>query len=230
LKIYGHGSLEPDNLINSRGSFLRLARLGIDGVELDVRRTVDDALVVIHDARYPDGRAVDETTAVDRPDEILLLAEALDLCGGLEVNIELKNYPEGECFDPDERLADRVVELLGHRGHQDRVIASSFGLACIDRVRALRPEIPTAHLVLSRRLAVEVVRPAVEHDHGLVHPYESMVDEDFMACCRGANLRVNVWTGFDETEETIESLLGLGVDGVITANPQRALRVRAAEA
>jgi glycerophosphoryl diester phosphodiesterase len=226
LRIYGHGSLEPGNVINSRESFVRLSGLGIEGVELDVRRTRDDALVVIHDPHYLDGRAVDETPVADRPDEILLLAEALDLCEGLELNIELKNYPQGECFDPDERIADRVVELLGHRGHRDQVIASSFGLACIDRVRALRPEIPTAHLVLSRRPAAEVVRPAIEHHHGLVHPYESMVDEEFMACCRDANLRVNVWTGFDETEETIESLLSLGVDGVITANPQQVRRVR----
>jgi len=226
VRIYGHGTVEPENLINSRASFVRLVGLGIDGVELDVRRTRDDALVVIHDAQFLDGRPVDTTLVDDRPEEILLLAEALDLCEGHEVNIELKNHPEGEAFDPEERIADRLVELLGDRAHQDRVIVSSFGLACIDRVRALRPEIPTAHLVLSRRPATEVIRPAIDHGHGLVHPHESMVDAEFMACCRQADLRVNVWTGFDETEETIESLLDLGVDGVITANPQRARRRR----
>ncbi len=81
MKIYGHGSLEPGNLINSRASFVRLAGLGIDGVELDVRRSRDDRLVVIHDAAYTDGRAVDATASVARPADVLLLGEALDLCG-----------------------------------------------------------------------------------------------------------------------------------------------------
>ena len=226
MRIYGHGTLERDNVINSRASFLRLAGLGIDGVELDVRRTRDSALVVIHDAHYLDGRAVDETAVDDRPAPILLLGDALDLCEGLEVNVELKNHPEEEGFDPDERVADLLVELLDRRERRDRVLASSFGPGCIDRLRALSPETPTAHLGLSRRPAVEVVQPTVDHGHGIVHPYVSMVDAAFMAACRERRLGVNVWTGFDETKEMIESLIEFGVDGVITADPQRARRVR----
>jgi glycerophosphoryl diester phosphodiesterase len=226
VKIYGHGSLEPGNLINSRASFVRLAGLGIDGIELDVRRSRDDRLVVIHDAAYSDGRAVDATASVARPSEVLLLGEALDLCAGLEVNVELKNHPRDEGFDPSERIADLLVRLLADRGGRDRVIVSSFGIACIDLVRTLRPEIPTAHLVLSRRSAAEVIRPAIEHGHRLLHPYESMVDEVFVAACRAADLAVNVWTGDDESDQTIAALCRLGVDGVITADPGRARRVR----
>ncbi len=88
--------------------------------------------------------------------EVLLLAEALDLCAGLNVNIELKNHPREETFDPDERIADLCVALLDGRGGVDDVIVSCFGLGCIDRVIELRPQTPTALLLLSRRPAEEL--------------------------------------------------------------------------
>lgn len=221
MKIFGHGTQQPDNLINSWASFRALAAAGFHGVELDVRRTADDGLVVIHDAAYDDGRPVDETLFDDRPQTVAALAEALDLCAGMVVNIELKNYPGDPAFDPRETIADRTLELLHHR-RDDTVIVSSFGLACIDRIRALDPSIDTAHLVLSRRPAVDVVQPAVDHGHRIVHPYISMVDEAFMRAVRSAGLAVNVWTGFDETDEDVERMVGLGVDGLITARPERA--------
>ena len=60
----------------------------------------------------------------------------------------------------------------------------------------------------------------------MIHPFVSMVDETFMKVARDADLRVNVWTHFDETDETIETLLAFEVDGVITGFPERALRYR----
>ncbi len=221
MKIYGHATQEPDNRINSRASFRALADAGFHGVELGVRRTADDHLVVIHDAAYGDGRPVDETLFDDRPEAVVTLAEALDLCAGMVVNIELKNHFGDPAFDPGEAIADLTLELL-HDRRNDTVVVSSFGLACIDRVRETDPSIDTAHLVLSRRPAVDVVRPAVDHGHRIVHPYIPMVDEAFMAAARSAGLMVNVWTGFDETGEDVERMVALGVDGLITAGPERA--------
>ena len=49
-----------------------------------------------------------------------------------------------------------------------------------------------------------------------------MVDEAFLGAARGAGLTVNVWTGFDETGDDIERMAALGVEGLITARPERA--------
>ncbi len=49
MLIFGHGTEEHGNRINSRESFVALAKLGIDGVELDVRSSRDGELLVIHD-------------------------------------------------------------------------------------------------------------------------------------------------------------------------------------
>ena len=48
----GANRLAPENTVAGHG---RAVELGADGVELDVHRTADGALVVRHDADTPDG-------------------------------------------------------------------------------------------------------------------------------------------------------------------------------
>ena len=48
---------------NTLGSFLAALEAGVTWVEVDVRRTADDALVVAHDAAYADGAFVVDLTA-----------------------------------------------------------------------------------------------------------------------------------------------------------------------
>jgi glycerophosphoryl diester phosphodiesterase len=199
---------------------------GADGVELDVRRCANGALVVIHDSTFADGRPVATTNGDDRPNDVLLLAEVLDLCEGLTINIEIKNYPQDEAYDPSEQIADDVVAVVESQARVDDVIVSCFGTGALTRTNELNAQIRTAHLVLSRRAPAEVLKPCVVHAQHIVHPYVSMVDAEFMKVARQHNLAVNVWTGPDETDETITDLVALGVDGVITADPSRAVRVR----
>ena len=192
---------------------------GADGVELDVRRTADDQLVAIHDHQLPNGRAIAATRRSDLPADIATLSEVLDLCAGLVVNIEIKNFRSDPGFDPSERITDLVVDLLEARRLGDNVIVSSFGMGCIDRVRARQPALPTAALLLSRRPVEQVLGPVVEHGHRIVHPYDTMVDPAFMAFARSHSLEVNVWFGDDESAARIEELIGFGVDGIITSDP-----------
>ncbi len=225
MLIFGHGTLDAGNLINSRESFAIVHASGADGVELDVRRCADDSLVVIHDPDFDDGRPVVEAPGMERPDDVLLLDEALELCAGLIVNIEIKNYPADVAFDPSERVVDLVAQLLDDRERKDRVLVSCFGIASLDRTRVLRPDLDTAHLVFSRKPAVEVVATCVAHGHNIINPYAGMVDQAFMDEARSHGLRVNVWSGWDETAEQVTALAELGVDGIITGHPARAIGV-----
>jgi glycerophosphoryl diester phosphodiesterase len=144
----GAKALAPENTIEA---FVAAARLGADGVELDVHRAADGALVVHHaaDARSVGvlaQRALSEIRAA-RPD-IPTLDEALDACAGLLVNIEVKNLPGDADYDPGEYVAAAVVELLQARRPRDEVLVSSFNLASVDRVRELDAEMPTGFLTL----------------------------------------------------------------------------------
>jgi len=63
-------------------------------VELDARRTAEGDVIVHHDAHLADGRAIVELGAHDLPEHVCSLADALDACEGMSVNIEIKNWPD----------------------------------------------------------------------------------------------------------------------------------------
>jgi glycerophosphoryl diester phosphodiesterase len=214
--VFGHGP-EDDvaHAINRLPSFGWCRDLGADGVECDVRRCADGSLVVVHDAVLADGRAVAACAWDELPAEIPPLAAVLEACTGLVVNLELKNFPRDPAYDPDQRLTRAVVELLRSRGGVDRVLVSCFDTGAIDVAGAAG--LDTALLLLSRRPAGEVLDVAVRHGHRVVHPYDTMVDEAFVAAARARGLAVNVWFGDDVSAGRLAELVDLGVDGLITS-------------
>ena len=224
VTVFGHGRVDGVGApLNTLASFGECRRRGADGVELDVRRTGDDRLVVLHDATF-EGHPIDETDSGELPRDVPHLAEALDECRGLTVNIELKNFPSDPGFDPRQRLTHLVIELLGQRDGDDQVLLSCFDLAALDLVLREAPWLPTAVLLLSRRSPRALLAPVVEHGHLVVHPYDTMVDEGFMALARDAGLAVNPWLG-DVGAGRMQELLGLGVDGLITSEVSTARAV-----
>jgi glycerophosphoryl diester phosphodiesterase len=218
MLLFAHGSDDPGDELNSPASFTRLASLDIDGIELDVRRTRDDVLISRHDPSFADGRAVRDTLFADVPADTATLEHALDVCAGLIVNIEIKNYSIDPGFDDDERVTDDVLDLLSARGDRDHVIISSFGPACLQRVRRRRPDLPTATLLYYPDDPDVALDRVVAEGHPLVHPYEPHVDDAFIAAARRRGLGVNVWT-MDEGAATVQRLMALGVDGLITGRP-----------
>ena len=99
---------------------------GADGVELDVHRTADDAIVVHHDAEAAAGRAGRPDARGDprrRPD-IPTLAEVLDVCAGSLVNIEIKNLPGDADYDRGDRrpARRRAARATRRRGRRDRLV------------------------------------------------------------------------------------------------------------
>lgn len=223
VQVFGHGDGLPGNELNSRASFHALMATLVDGVELDVRRTADDTLVVHHEPAVGD-RSVADTTFVHLPPELVTFGEALDICAGRIVNIEVKNHPADPAYDPEERVTDLVLDLLERRGRHDRVIVSSFGMGAIDRVRARRPDLPTAALLYRHGQTPGALDHVVARGHRIVHPFAPFADERFVHECRVRGLAVNTWTVRDDEAE-LARLIALGVDGLITGAPARALRL-----
>ncbi|HEY3096031.1 MAG TPA: glycerophosphodiester phosphodiesterase [Acidimicrobiia bacterium] len=223
----GARRVAPENTIEA---FLAAAQLGADGVELDVHRTADGALVVHHDADAPGvgvlaQRALSEVRTA-RPD-IPTLDEALDACAGMLVNVEVKNLPGDTDYDPTDGAAAAVVELLRRRELRDDVLVSSFNLATADRVRALDDSIPTGFLTLVGMDPVNGVEVAHAHGHGALHPdVRSLTDtvaEDTVARAHELQMAVNVWTVNGEDE--MRRLTAAGVDALITDVPDVARRI-----
>jgi glycerophosphoryl diester phosphodiesterase len=206
----GANRLAPENTV---AAMQAAVERGADGVELDVHRSADGALVVRHDATTPAGPVGELTVARLRElePELPVLAEVLDVCRGLLVNVEIK--------DPDPRVVDGVVALLAEResGGADHVLVSSFALETVDRVRKLDPALPTGFLSFGLDPNTALLL-AYEHGHRAVHPDVwtlTTVDAgDLVVRAHDLGLEVNVWTVNDEAQ--LHTLATSGVDAVIT--------------
>jgi glycerophosphoryl diester phosphodiesterase len=217
----GASAAAPENTLEA----FRLAReLGADWVELDARRTADGAVIVHHDAHLADGRAIVELDRAALPASVCDLADALDACEGMSINIEIKNWPADPDFDETERVAEQVVELVRDRGLHDRVLISCFHYPTIERVRALDPAIPTAflHLLIDRSWA-DLANEVAAAGHAALHPWDGLVDAELVAAAKAQGLEVNVWTVDDP--ERMAQLIDLGVDGLCTNVPDVARRI-----
>jgi glycerophosphoryl diester phosphodiesterase len=215
----GASAVRPENTVEA---FVEAGRLGADGVELDVRRTADGQLAVRHDPTLDDGRSIVDLAAEELPPSVPLLAAALDACGGMVVNVEIKNLPHEPDFDPEAAtVVLAVVGELRRRGRPERFLVSSFHPVTVDRVRREAPELPTALLVHRAFAPAMAVELAAAAGHVALHPHHSLVDAGLVEECHDAGLRVNVWTVDDPAR--IRALADLGVDGVVTNVPDVAV-------
>ncbi|HVT76147.1 MAG TPA: glycerophosphodiester phosphodiesterase [Acidimicrobiales bacterium] len=221
MKILGHRGASAEVHENTLEAFTRAFELGADGVELDVRRTKDGALVVHHDAAVVTGRLIVESNEMEVPLYVPHLEAALDVCPGF-VNIEIKNVPIDPDFDPEERVAAGVVAMVRRLKIADRVVVSSFGLAAIDAVRAADPSIPTGWLTISAYDQLQALRTVVEHGHGAIHPHHTAVTTELAYAARDAGVVINTWTVDDPVEMC--RLADLGVNAIITNDVALALQ------
>ena len=220
--VIGHRGASASAPENTVTAFRLAAEIGADAVELDVRRGRGGAMVVHHDAHLRDGRAVLDLAESDLPAAVPTFRQALDACGTMIVNVEIKNDPTEPDFDPTEALADHVASELARRGGGRRWLVSSFRLATVDRMRAALPSARTALLTMA--LTPRAIEVAATHGHGAIHPFVDTVDEVGIRRAHAAGLAVNVWTCNDP--DRMAELIAWGVDGICTDLPDAALEVR----
>jgi glycerophosphoryl diester phosphodiesterase len=162
-KLVGHRGacdVAPENTL---ASFERAWRDGADIVELDVRLSVDQHVVVLHDAmldRTTDGtgyvgdRTLAELRRLDAGawfdvqyagERVPTLAEVLDWARDkVGLLLELKYEPFG-AFDP--ALVPRVVAAVVAAGADDRVAAISYQPKGLGQLKGLAPDIPAGPLL-----------------------------------------------------------------------------------
>ncbi len=209
----GASAAHPENTV---AAFAAAGPLGADAVELDARRTAEGAVVVSHDDILADGRILVETRRPDLPDSVPTLAEALDACGDLIVNIEIKNLPGDADFDPADRVAEAVVAEVEARGSAARTLVSCFHRPTIDRVRQRAPDLATAllHIHVDGATALADV---VAHGHRALHPWAGWITPDLVAEAHSHGVAVNAWT-VDDPDDMVR-LASWGVDGIVTNVP-----------
>ncbi|MHB1709816.1 MAG: glycerophosphodiester phosphodiesterase [Acidimicrobiales bacterium] len=217
VAIWAHrGSSDPDRGIseNTLEAFGRAGRLGADGIELDIRLTRDGAVVVHHSPGILGIGEVAALQANELPDHVPLLADVLDLCTGMTLNIEVKNLPIEAGYDPDETAARLVAGLVADAGLADGVIVSSFWPPTLEAAVDAVPAVPTGLLLAEWADPIHGLELARESGCRAVHPHWSRVTASLVDQAHAVGLSVNAWTVNDSA--TLVAVARCGVDTVIT--------------
>lgn len=232
----GASSLAPENTLAAVHKGLELE---VDLIEIDVHRSLDGELVVIHD------ETVDRTTSGKGRVKNLTLSELKKLDAGrwfklsfwgeriptlrevLEATkdktillIELKG----------ERTEARTVDLVRELGMENQVIIQSFDFQQIQKVKQRAPEIPTMWLVREPDHSAEPKRAAnwmaniAEYvgasGIGVRHNWHT---PELMDTARERDLAVFVWTVDDKA--ALQHFIEAGVHGIITNRPQDLIKL-----
>ena len=228
--VFGHRGASAYAPMNTLPAFELAAELGADGIELDVHRTRDGEVVIVHDFDVDEttdgqGRVVDMTLAqlkeLDagswfdedfRGVRVPTLNEVFEAVGSkLYINIEIKSVTA-----ETDGIEQCVADLIQHYGMRKYVIVSSFNPLAIIRFRQIMPdvalgslyapELPTWPLDTLNRLSYEAI-----------HPYHEIIDAEFVEVAKSKGEFINAWTVNDPVRAKV--LGDLGVDGIITDRP-----------
>jgi len=215
LKIGHRGAraYEPENTLRS---FKKALELGVDAVELDVRRTKDDEVVVIHDAevdRTTDGQGlVSELTlkeikqlVTEKGEKIPTLEEALEfLDKKVKIIIELKEIG----------LEEKVLELIWEKGLEKNIIIVSFHEETLRNVRAMDDEIETGLIYVRHK---NPIKTALDLRANYLLPLYRFTHTANVQKAHKNGLKVMVWT-INKPEEVSE-YIKKGVDGITSDRP-----------
>ena len=149
--VFGHRGASAHAGDNTIEAFELAVAHGADGVELDVRFTADEVIVLHHDADIGEmGPLIHHDFATLRRThpEIPTLDEALEVLVDLIINVEIKNWPMDPDHDPDHRMAEAVARWVARHDIRDRVIVTSFIPETCAAVREADDSLTTGRLVL----------------------------------------------------------------------------------
>ena len=202
-------------------AFIAAKDLGVDGVELDVRRTADGQLVVHHDPKIDD-TVIALAQRSELPEYVPSLEEVMDVCRGIRVNVEIKNirHSSEPTYDETGDFARQVIGYLRESSWTESVVISSFDLATCAIVRSLEPEIAIGWLIWDVELSSALTQA---HVLGLdaVNPYFSTVTPEAMDLAHDLDLEINAWTV--NNPDDIKAMAALGVATIITDDPRLAM-------
>ncbi|HXC19824.1 MAG TPA: glycerophosphodiester phosphodiesterase [Acidimicrobiales bacterium] len=216
IDVFAHRGLHTIERENTIAAFRAAVELGVDGVELDVRRTLDGVLVVHHD-QVIGPLAIARSARSALPDYVPTLAAALESLEGVRVNVEIKNgRGTDEIYDETGELTREVLACVEASGWTERASISCFDLATCAVVRSLNRDITVAWLLWDVAANDALVQA---HVLGLnaVNPHFTTVDADVVTRARDLHLDVNVWT-VNRTED-LERMTEANVACIITDDP-----------
>lgn len=249
----GASGLAPENTM---AAFEKALELGVDQIELDVRHTLDEEIIVFHDQRL-DRLALDtlgnkvtgdvhdytleEIKQFDvgtwfdskfSDQRIPTLKEALDFIDGrCKVLIEIKHMDHPHYHD----FAEKLVEVvMGEKNGEDWIILQSYEPKYLDEVHDLDSLIETKALIIGEDSA-PLIAFYIETRMHMGRAKESnrmkAINPEWTTLSPRRVFQMHA-KGFEvhaypvNTKDDMVKMLNAGVDGIITDFPNIAIDLR----
>lgn len=229
--IIAHRGASAYDTENSPGAFRKAFELGADAIELDLWKTADDSLVVIHDrttGRVADrDLAVPETTAAElrtlrlrNGEKIPYLSEVLPLLPpGKKIVIEIKCYNEKGSTG---KVFPQLKTLLQQSGRMNDAIIISFGAEALAEAKQCLPANKCYFLSGKENSGDELVALCKQYGFDGLNVHYKILTESLREKTRAAGLDLLTWTVDDP--KIIKSVSGK-VRSITTNKPDIALKI-----
>ena len=195
----------PDNTLEA---FEAAMQLPVDGIECDVRETVDGRFVMFHDAEI-EGRQIAGMSLAEIREMTLAggvrvptLEQTLVQCRDrVFLNVEIKQVSSLWQF----------IQLIRSRTDAKTVILTSFDRDLVFRLATAAPDFRRGVITATEEDFIALAKKTVTD---LIAPYFRHVNGDLVSRARAAGLPVFVWGCGDIAE--VRAALEMGIDGIIT--------------
>jgi glycerophosphoryl diester phosphodiesterase len=223
--VYAHRGANKFAPENSLAAFQKAIDMGADGIELDVRFTADEDVIVFHDRnanRMTGVRASIQRLALPEikrlrlfhsqfgSERIPVLQEVLDLAGDdVLINIDVKK----ESFSKN-GFEEKIVSILKDFGLEDNIVISSFNPFVLKRFSILNPGIHLGFIFRNRSSMMMLNGHPVRS----LHARHSLLSKKYLQALENRGNRIYAWTVDDE--QIMFELIRKEVDGIITNKPE----------
>jgi glycerophosphoryl diester phosphodiesterase len=227
----GASAYAPENTI---AAFDKAVEMKADYIEIDVQRSKDGKLVLIHDTtvdRTTDGSGkvgnltFKELRNLDAGSwkgeqfagaQIPTFDEILDRYHGkIGILIELKApelYPGIE-----ENVAKELKERNLDKPQNEKIIVQSFNHKSMKKMNELLPKVPIGVLTSSSADTTEQALQEFSTYADYFNPSYGIVTEDLVNQVHSLGMKIGSWTV--RSQKAADFLLGVGVDAIITDYP-----------
>ncbi|QFU82840.1 glycerophosphodiester phosphodiesterase [Natronorubrum aibiense] len=219
-KVIGHRGAEGLAPPNTLASIQRALEVGVDGIELDVRRTSDGELLLFHDPVLDwnsTGQGWIESTpwgeiqgAQIDGEPLITLPDALEVIAETDVSLYLELKQAG--------YTDAVLETVDEYGLLDRLTVIAFETAALDP--AQRRGVSTG--LIGSAPTSQLVADAANYgtDSAFCH-YAPHLTAQFVDDVKAEGQTAGVWKLVD-TEETVRDAIEAEPDVFVTNRPDYA--------
>ena len=224
----GNSISAPENTLISLESAIDLR---VDYAEIDVQQTKDGTLVLLHDhnlkrttglnkyiweVTYEEIKNLDagswfgdEFAGVGIP----TLREALELCKGkLLLNIEIKIHGR------EQGLEEELVRLIEEYDFENQCMISSWNYGTLSKIKQMKDELHTGYIITAA-----YGNYYNKADIDFISMKSSFITKSIVETMHRAGKAIHAWTVNSERE--IERMKSLGVDNIITDDPNLAKEV-----